>query len=63
MIVIFVLCGFVNLLLIVILLGGLGGMVFGWWKDIVCLGFRVVLVGFMVNFMSVVIVGFFFLLV
>lgn len=61
-IIFFVLCGFVNLLLIVILIGGFGGMVFNWWQDIVQFGLCVVVVGMLFNLMSVIIVGVFFVL-
>lgn len=58
-IIIFVLCGFVNFSLIVILIGGLGGMVLNCCGDIVCFGIKVVIVGLLVNLMSVIIVGLF----
>lgn len=55
----FVLCGFVNFLLIVIMFGMFGGLVFSCCLDIVCFGLKVVFVGILVNLFSVVIVGMF----
>lgn len=59
-ILIIVLCGFVNFSFVGILLGGLGSLIFEWMGQIVKFGFWVVLVGLLFNLMSVVIVGMFF---
>lgn len=57
LIVIYVLCGFVNFSLIVIQIGGIGGLVLECCYDLVKFGLCVVLGGIIVIFMMVIIVG------
>lgn len=58
-IIIFVLCGFVNLSLVVMFIGGFGSLVFKKKDFIVRFVLKVVFVGMFFNFMSVIIVGLF----